>query len=224
MMRQINLIIILLVFFVTIKAQQNQGMVKYKTVMIDTINNIIAVQDSMYMQFAFKPNKTLWETGFVGRPDITKTILNNSDFYLIETHQDENTAYHGTLDNSTSFNELLNYKDTSLQITKTTITKTIAGRTCKKMILKLNIPDAPNMVLWYDDNINCNSIVPGVGANGKSIKGLILEYEIPSPFGKNIISANSVTFGNVDNHLFMPNLAGYEITEMNTSGTCNGHH
>jgi hypothetical protein len=223
-MRQINLIIILLVFFVTTKAQQNQGTVKYKTVMIDTINNIITPQDSMYMEFAFKPNKTLWETGLVNKPEVSKTILNNEDFYSLEIHQEEKTAYHGTFDNGTSFNDLLNYKDTSLHITKTTTTKVIAGRLCKKMVLKFNVPDAPNMVLWYDDAVNCSSIIPGVGMNGKSVKGLILEYEMPSPFGKNIITASSVTFGNVDNHLFIPNLSGYEITEMNPSGTCNGHH
>lgn len=222
-MRQIRLVILFLTFAVSAKSQQNEGLVNYKTIIIDTINNVITPQDSMYMQFAFKSDKTMWTNGLVDKPESMTTILNGINFYMITVSGEEKSAYHGTFEAGSSFDELLNYKDTSLYILTTSVTKIISGRVCKKMILRFNI-DAPNMVLWYDDTINCKSIIPGVGVNGRSIKGLILEYEMPSPNGKNIITADSISFSSVDDSIFTPNLVGYEITEMNPTNTPNGNN
>ncbi len=224
-MKKIRYIVFLLSFSILLKAQLNQGVVNYKVINIDTINNLIVPQDSIYSKFVFKPNKTKWEMGYLNSNEITKTIVNNEDYYVIMVHLDEKTALHGETKNGNSINKLLNYVDTSLIVTKTNITKTIAGRTCKKMYLKFH-HSLPPMVIWYDEFINCNSIIPGAGNNGKNIKGLILEYEIQNSIGKSIITAYSVNFGNVSNTNFNPNLSGFQITELEREdgGQCNGHH
>lgn len=224
-MKKIIYIIFLCGFSFMLKAQLNQGTVNYKIVNIDTINNLIVPQDSMYSKFVFKPNKTKWEMGYFNGTEIIKTIVNDDDYYVIETHLEEKIALHGEMKNGNNINKLLNYVDTALIITKTNITKTIAGRTCKKMYLKFN-QSLPPMVIWYDEYVNCNSIIPGVGNNGKNIKGLILEYEIQNPTGKSIITANSLNFSNVSNNQFNPNLAGFQITELQREdgGQCDGHH
>lgn len=225
-MKKIKFLILLLCGSFVAISQPNQGIVNYKTISIDTINNVITVQDSVYTKFVFKPNKIKWETGFVNRPIGLKTILNQQDFYVIIDDNDSKTASHGEMENQNVYDQLLNYKDTSLSIICTNIIKSIAGRNCKKLILKFKISDSPTLVLWYDDTINCESIIPGAGVNGKSIKGLILEYEIPNVIGKIIVTADTVSFGNVSNTLFNPNLSGYTITEIEreNGAKCSGNH
>lgn len=224
-MKKIKCIYLLCSLTFVLKGQLNQGVVNYKIVNIDTINNVIIQQDSMYSKFVFKPNKTKWEMGYANSTEITKTIVSDNDYYVIMIHSGEKTALHGEVKNGNPVNKLLNYVDTSLFVTKTNITKIIAGRTCKKMYLRFN-QSLPPMVLWYDEYINCNSIIPGAGPDGKNIKGLILEYEIQNPIGKSVITASSINFGNVSNSEFNPNLTGFQITESEREdgGGCNGHH
>ena len=217
-MKKIKLSFLFVLLTSIVLGQSNQGTVNFKTVIIDTIANTITQQDSVYTRYFFKPNKSLFETGFVNRPNFQKTIVKENDIYSIICNYDDKKAYHSEMKGGLNLTTLLNYKDTSIRITKTTITKTIAGRTCKKLYLRFNMVGAPTFVLWYDETINCSSIIPGAGVAGKSVKGLIMEYEIKSPTGKYIITADSISFSTVPNSLFTPNLAGYQITELNDEG------
>jgi hypothetical protein len=194
--------------------QTNRGTVTYKVLLIDTVSNTITQNDSLYFRFIYKPNKCLQEQGFANHQQYLKTIINEKNVYSIVNEHDIKEAYHMLLPNNNIFNKLLNYKDTSLAITKTTLTKTIAGRVCKKMSLHFNDPQTPRVTLWYDSSIDCNSLIPGVGVNGKSIKGLVLEYEIQQPKGKCIITANTLSFASVSDALFVPNLTGFVVTEI----------
>lgn len=224
--KNIYLLLFLLIANKRLFSQNNQGRVNYQMIEVDTINNKINIQDSIYSNFVFKPNKTKWEMGLLNRAIITKTILNQEDFYLIMDEAGNKTATHGEMPNQNSFNQLLNYQDTSLLVTKTPFTKNIAGRLCKKIILKFKLPNSSSIAVWYDETIDCKSIIPGAGLNGKPIKGLILEYEMQSPVGKMIVTATSVNFENITNSQFNPNLNGYQITELNREDgrNCNGHH
>ena len=205
----ISCILPLLVF-----GQTNRGTVTYKVLLIDTVSNAITQNDSLYFRFIYKPNKSLQEQGFANHQQYIKTIINEKNVYSIVNEHDIKEAYHMLLPNNSGFNKLLNYKDTSLIITNTTLTKTIAGRVCKKMSLKFNNAQTPRVTLWYDASIDCNSLIPGVGVNGKSIKGLVLEYEIQQPKGKCIITANTLSFASVSDALFIPNLTGFVVTEL----------
>ena len=144
--------------------QTNRGTVTYKVLLIDTVSNTITQNDSLYFRFIYKPNKCLQEQGFANHQQYLKTIINEKNVYSIVNEHDIKEAYHMLLPNNSGFNKLLNYKDTSLIITNTTLTKTIAGRVCKKMSLKFNNAQTPRVTLWYDASIDCNSLIPGVGS------------------------------------------------------------
>lgn len=197
-----------------IKGQTNRGTVTYKVLLIDTVSNTITQNDSLYFRFIYKPNKCLQEQGFANHQQYLKTIINEKNVYSIVNEHDIKEAYHLLLPEDDGFNELLRYKDTSLIITNTTLTKTIAGRVCKKMSLQFNNAQTPRVTIWYDATIHCNSLIPGVGVNGKSIKGLVLEYEIQQPKGKCIITANTLSFASVSDALFIPDLTGFVVTEL----------
>jgi len=214
-MKKIKLSFLFVALTSFLLGQSNQGTVYFKTVMIDTIGNTISQQDSVYTRYFFKPNKSLFETGFVNRPYFQKTIVKEYDYYSIICNYDNKIAYHGEMGGCLNLTSLLNYQDTSLRITKTIITKTIAGRICKKLYLRFNVFGVPTFVLWYDETITCSSIIPGVGVAGESIKGLIMEYEIKSPTGKYIITADSISFATLSDSLFTPNLTGFQVTELN---------
>lgn len=215
-MRKISHLFITVVclFSIVIKAQTNRGTLNYKVLNIDTISNTITQNDSMYFRFIFKPKKCLQEQGFTNQKQYLKTIINDKNLYSIVKENNVQEAYHILFPEDNVLDELLNYKDTSLIITKTNITKTIAGRICKKMSLKFSNLQASGLTLWYDASVNCNSLIPGAGVNGRSIKGLVLEYEIQQPRGKCIITANTLSFASVSDALFIPNLTGFVVTEI----------
>ncbi len=209
------LVLFTFVLILTSATAQNRsmGVISYKIASIDTVVNKIIIQDSAYSKFSFKPYKTKWETGLVNRKSFTETIQNEKDYYILISEFGSKTAYHGKTPDKESFKELLNYADTSLRVIKTDLKKTIAGRLCKKIILNFG-KDMPPMALWYDDTIKCNSLIPGAGVKGQNIMGLVLEYEVPQKNGKNIITAEKISFENVEDSVFSPQLKGYTVTEL----------
>jgi len=199
--------------FLKLSAQETSGIVHYKTVIIDTLQNTIIPQDSIYTQFSFKPNKAKWETGFLNHVMNIKTIQNELDFYSMFNDPNSKKALHGRMPDTNSYDELLNYQDTALLVIKSEATKNVAGYLCKKITLKFS-EDDPGMTLWYDETITCNSLIPNAGINNQHIRGLVLEYEIPNASGKSIITADLVVFEDIPEIEFNPNLEGYEVTEI----------
>jgi len=112
----------------------------------------------------------------------------------------------------------MNFTDSSsVRYYITTDVKAILGYYCKKAyVFSLSSegnggqPDTVGlMTVWFTDQLKGNNLIPGASVTNVNLNGLILEYEIPTLTGLNIVTANSILLNPIADDEFVPNLTGF---------------
>lgn len=217
------------VFFQSSKSQViNEGVVRFTTTTIDTINNITTeLPDTIYYKYFFKGKNSKMQYG-TDSINNSFIVTSNSKYSLNVVYSNKRYSY-DSLQMSTD--SLMNFWDTSsVKYSITTEHKTIRGYYCTKGYFFYvssgdsvhNAGDTTSMMaFWFTDRIKGNNLIPGAGETSINLNGLILGYEILIPNGVQIVSPLSVSTEAIDDSVFFPNLAGYVNDDNNNNGSNN---
>jgi len=175
----------------------SEGTIEYKIVVLDSANPLAKMApDKMIVKF--KNNLSyadlvagmgLFETSFIndepGRK-LTQMVrmLNKKCAYTADT---------------TAVNKELN-QDIQFTVTETNETKVIAGYTCKKAIAKSKDGKAPDIELFYTDDIKWEQ--PNWATPFSTIKGVLLQYRIAKYGFYMEFTADKIAPETVDDKLF----------------------
>ncbi len=174
-----------------------EGSIEYKIVVLDSSNSMAKMAPDK-MTVKFKDNKSyaeliagmgLFETSFINDEPgkkITQMVrlLNKKMAYVADTAAITKELQH----------------DVKFNITETTETKMIAGYKCKKAIAKSVDGKAPDVDLYYTDDIRLED--PNWATPFKTISGVLMQYRI-SKYGFYMeFTAQKVTDEKVDDALF----------------------
>ncbi len=202
-MKKYFLLFAILTNFCKIITAQTSGEILYSIFIVDTIHNTVETNDSVQKRFAYNSNDAFWETKYNGKLN-EKTILKPAEINYVSRIDGNLNVVTKQNDTIISESDILNYDDTAYIYVKNLQTKTILARTCKNVIMipkaNVNFP----IQIWYDDSISCNSVILGAGSITKNVRGIILEINVYTPFGKNKMVATSLNFGSVDIRDFSP--------------------
>jgi len=175
----------------------SEGTIEYKIVVLDSANPMAKMAPDK-MEVKFKNNLSyaelmagmgLFETSFINdepKGKLTQMVrmLNKKWAYIADT---------------AAISKELNH-DIQFTITETSETKVIAGYTCKKAIGKAKDGKAPDVDLYYTDDIKLEQ--PNWATPFKSILGVLMQYRIAKYGFYMEFTAEKVEPEKVDDNIF----------------------